>query len=263
MTDSRRSRAPRDRPRGRVSTFAHDGAQIVVEEHGVGSRTFVLLHGIGMGRSVFADLVDALGDDAHTMAIDLPGYGEAAEPPRTPTIERLADIVGAVLRDRPRSDVTVVGHSMGTQVAVELAARHPRLVDRVVLVGPTVDVEARTASRQLLRLAQDLAIESPTVIVRGGREYLRAGPNLRLKMRAMISHRPEKTYPRVSVPALVLRGSQDHVSPRRWARTVADLLPDGRFTEIEGHGHETMIRDARPAAAEILAFVEETPVDGG
>lgn len=255
MTDT----LPRpDGPRGRVSDFAHDGAHIVVEDHGVGSHTFVLLHGIGMGRSVFSDLIDKLGDDAHVIAIDLPGYGAAPEPPRTPTIERLADIVGALLRERPRGDVTAIGHSMGTQVAVELAVRHPRLVDRIVLVGPTVDIAERTASRQLFRLAQDLAIESPAVIVRGGREYLRAGPHLRLKMRAMLSHRPELVYPRVAVPALVLRGEQDTVAPRRWCDTVVDLLPDARFAEIEGHGHETMIRDASPAAAKIRAFVDDT-----
>src|SRR5690606_34929841 len=105
-------------------------------------------------------------------------------------------------------------------------------------------------------LAQDLAIESPRVLALGAREYLRAGPNLRRKMRAMLVHRPEDTYPRVRVPALVLRGEHDRVVPEDWARRAAALLPDARFTQIEGHGHETMIRDAGPSAAEIVAFSE-------
>lgn len=252
------AREPEDLgPRDRVSSFTHRGAEVVYEEHGSGTRTFVLLHGIGMGRSVFSDLI-AQFDDIHVIAVDLPGYGESPEPPRTPTIERMADIVAALLRERARGDVTIIGHSMGTQVAVEIAVRHPELVDRLVLLGPTVDARHRTAAGQLLRLAQDLAIESPSVIVRGGREYLRAGPNLRLKMRAMLTHRPERSYPRVGVPVLVARGENDTVSPREWCDDVVALLPDAQFAEIAGHGHETMIRDAAPATAEIRAFLART-----
>ena len=50
---------------------------------------------------------------------------------------------------------------MGTQVAIEVAARHPSLVESVVLIGPTVNRRERTAPQQVLRLAQDLAVESP------------------------------------------------------------------------------------------------------
>ncbi|GAA2010478.1 alpha/beta hydrolase [Microbacterium ulmi] len=241
-----------------MSTFEHAGATLVVEEHGAGPRSIVLLHGIGMGRTVFGDLVAILRDDYRTLAIDLPGYGAAPEPPRTPTIERTADLVAALLRERALGDVTLVGHSMGSQVAAEVAVRHPSLVDRLVLAAPTVNADERSAARQILRLAQDLAIESPRVVARGAREYLRAGPNLRRKMRAILLHRPELAYPRVAAPTLVLRGALDYVSPQAWCEAVASLLPDGRLVEIEGHGHETMIRDAAPAAAAIREFVEST-----
>jgi pimeloyl-ACP methyl ester carboxylesterase len=71
----------------------------------------------------------------------------------------------------------------------------------------------------------------------------------------MLVHRPETTYPRVLVPVLVLRGENDYVCPRPWSRFVAASLPDGRAAEVPGHGHETMIRDAAPAAALIREFV--------
>ncbi len=245
------------RDEARVSEFEHGGAGLVVEERGAGSPAFVLLHGIGMGRGVFADLIDRLGPAAHTIAVDLPGYGTAPEPARTPTMQRLADLVAALLRSRPREQIVLLGHSMGTQVGTEVVVRHPGLVDRLVLAAPTVNPRERSASRQLLRLAQDLAFESPLVIVRGGREYLRAGPNLRRKMRAMLVHRPEDAYPRADVPTLVLRGEHDVVSPREWCETVTALLPDARLATITGHGHETLIRDAAPAVAELSAFLAE------
>ncbi|GAA5026078.1 alpha/beta fold hydrolase [Microbacterium fluvii] len=238
-----------------VTEFSHRGATVVVEEHdGRGPHVFLLAHGIGMGRLAFGDLVEHLRPHGRVVTLDLPGYGDAPEPDRTPTIERMADLVAALLRARGLAGAVLVGHSMGTQVAVEVAARHPGLASGVVLVGPTVDARARTAPRQLGRLAHDLAIESPKVLWLGTREYLRAGPHLRRKLRAMLVHRPELAYPRVGVPALVLRGETDPVCPREWCALVSALLPDARFAEIAGHGHETMIRDAAPAAAEIMRF---------
>lgn len=257
-----------------IASFAHAGATLIAETSGgmatpagspdaesvqAGMPTYILIHGIGMGRSIFADLVEHLGagDRARTIAIDLPGYGEAPEPARVLTMERTADLVAAFLRDRRIRRVVLVGHSMGTQIAVEVAARHPESVERIVLVGPTVNRRERTAVKQVLRLAQDLAVESPRVIFVGAREYIRSGPHLRAKLRAMLVHRPEVTYPRVSVPTLVLRGESDWVCPRAWCRFVAASLPHGRLAEIAGHGHETMIRDAAPAAALIREFVHE------
>ncbi|MDR7113534.1 MULTISPECIES: alpha/beta hydrolase [Microbacterium] len=236
-----------------VERFAHAGATLVAERRGRGERVYVLIHGIGMGRSVFADLERHLGD-GEVVAFDLPGYGEAPEPRRVLTIERTADLVAAYLRARVRTPAVVIGHSMGAQVALEVAVRHPALAERIVLIGPTVDPTARTAPRQLWRLLRDIAVESPVVIARGAREYLRAGPRLRAKFRAVLRHRPEDVLPRVRMPALVLRGEDDIVAPQQWCRRIADTLPEGRLAEVAGHGHETMIRDAAPAARVIREF---------
>lgn len=241
-----------------IASFSHAGATLVAETRGAADAqsTFLLVHGIGMGRTIFADLSEHLvAAGGGTIAVDLPGYGEAPEPVRVLTMERTADLLAALLRDRRSAPVVVVGHSMGSQIAVELAARHPQLVDRVVLIGPTVNRRERTAWQQILRLVQDIAIESPRVIAIGAREYLRAGPNLRGKFRAMLAHRPEAVYPRVAAPTLVIRGESDRVCPPAWCRFVVAALPDSSATEIAGHGHETMIRDAAASAAAIRRFL--------
>ncbi|WP_235038165.1 alpha/beta fold hydrolase [Microbacterium sp. 18062] len=240
-------------------SFTYAGATLVADEEGRPPRVFLLVHGIGMGRTVFGDLAEHLRGHGRVVRVDLPGYGEAPEPARTLTMERTADLVAAFVRERglhrAPGGLVLVGHSMGTQVVAEVAARHPGLADRVVLVAPTVNARERGAGRQLRRLVQDLAVESPKVIAIGAREYLRAGPNLHRKLRAMLAHRPEEAYPRIAVPALVLRGAEDPVSPLDWCRDVVRALPDGRLTEVPDHGHETMIRDAAPTASRIIDFV--------
>jgi len=242
---------------GEIEDFAAHGLVLRAEARGsdASPRTFVLLHGIGMGRKVFADLVQRLEPHGRVIAADLPGYGEAPEPPRIPTIERMADLVAAYLRKIGRGPVVLLGHSMGTQVATEVAVRHSDTVGHLVLVAPTVDIRHRHALSQLARLGLDLLGESPKVLLLGAREYLRAGPNLRRKMRAMLAHRPERSYPRIDAPTLVVRGETDRVSPARWTDAVTAAIPRARSFDVAGHGHETLIRDAGPAAEGILRFV--------
>ncbi|WP_223359674.1 alpha/beta fold hydrolase [Leifsonia sp. ZF2019] len=239
----------------RVVTFSHGGATLVAEEAGAGRPVFLLVHGIGMGRKVFDGLVELLARHGRVVAIDQPGYGSAPEPARTLTMERTADLVAAFVRASGLGPVVLIGHSMGTQVATEVAVRHPTLVEQLVLVAPTVDRRARRLAPQLVRMARDLAVENPIVLYKGAREYLRAGPNLRGKLRAMLSHRPELAYPRIAAPTLVLRGADDQVCPPEWCRSVVASIPGAQYSEVPGHRHETMIRDPREAAERILRFV--------
>ncbi len=242
---------------GEIESFTHDGASVIAERRGdaSASRTLVLIHGIGMGRKVFADLSLRAEEDALVVAIDLPGYGEAPEPPRTPTIERTADLVAAYLRHLGRGPAILLGHSMGTQVVTEVVVRHPGTVSHLVLVAPTVDRHHRHALTQLMRLGRDLLGESAKVLLLGAREYLRAGPHLRRKMRAMLVHRPEHAYPRIDLPTLVIRGELDVVVPQEWFEEVVAAIPDASSFVVEGHHHETLIRDAEPAGTEIRRWL--------
>lgn len=244
--------APRGVPAD-IGEFTHAGATLVHEDFGTGARPVVLLHGIGMGRSVYLDLTEHL--DGRIIGIDLPGFGEAPEPPRTLTMERHADLVAAFLHSRRIDDAVILGHSMGSQIAVEVAVRHPDVVSALVLAGPTVNSASRTVRAQAGYLLWDLLRERPTVIWRGAREYLRGGPHLLRKMRATIAHRPELVYPLVRVPTLVLRGQRDPLAPMTWCREIVDAIPDARFEEIPDHGHGTLISESGGAAATISAFI--------
>lgn len=243
--------APEDTP-ATILEFEHGGATLIVEDFGTEQPTFVLLHGIGMGRSIYLGLVRRL--QGRVIALDLPGFGEAPEPVRTLTMERHADLVAAYLRHAGLSDVIVIGHSMGSQIGAELAARHPSLVGGLVLAGPTVNSASRNILAQASYLLRDLIGERPEVLWRGAREYLRGGPHLIRKMRATIVHIPEDAYKRVSCPTLVLRGENDPLAPVSWCRTILNTIPGAAFAEIPDHGHGTLISDSSPAARIIQRF---------
>lgn len=234
--------------------FERSGASLIAETFGDGAHTFILLHGIGMGRSVYLDVVQKL--KGRMIAFDLPGFGEAPEPSRTFTMERHADLVAAYLREFDTGKVVVIGHSMGSQIAAELAARHPSLVEGVVLAGPTVNKAARNIRAQATYLLRDLMGERPEVLWRGAREYLRGGPHLVRKMKATIVHEPEKAFARIDVPVLVLRGESDPLAPMSWCQEIIDEIPGADLQVIPDHGHGTLISDSEPAARLIQRFTD-------
>ncbi|MEW1962852.1 alpha/beta hydrolase [Microbacterium sp. NPDC077644] len=244
--------APEGTPASIVE-FEHGGATLIAEDFGTGARPYVLIHGIGMGRSVYLDFVERL--PGRIIALDLPGFGEAPEPSRTLTMARHADLIAAFLRSIDVSDAVVIGHSMGSQIGAELASRHPSVVDGVVLAGPTVNSASRSVREQATYLMRDLIGERPIVLWRGAREYLRGGPHLIRKIRATVVHEPEKAYAKVLCPVLVLRGERDPLAPVDWCRKIVSLIPGrAELREIPDHGHGTLISDAELAADLITEF---------
>ncbi len=255
-------RAWREENRGRAAaqrTEHRRGEDVVVAWHWRGGheRTIVLVHGIGMGQQYFGLLRAELTKDYDVVALDLPGFGESPEPSRTATMEEYADHVAAVLGELDVAPVIALGHSMGTQVVAELAVRHPEAVERLVLIGPTVDPRHRSKRSQSARLLLDLANDPPMVMGVGLRMYAQAGPRWFLtQFDAMLRHRIEDVAPRIQCPTLVVRGSGDVVCPREWTEHLASLIPDARFREAEGKGHEAMITGAEPVARMVSEFVQ-------
>lgn len=239
---------------GTLRTHEALGGALVAERFGKGPQAFLLLHGIGLGRSVYAELAALLAPHGEVIGVDLPGFGDAPEPDAVFTMPQHADLVASFLRAIGARRVTLIGHSMGSQVAVELAARYPELVSGLVLAGPTVDLDARTLIRQGTRLLLDLVGEKPRTMLKGAKEYLRAGPNLIAKARVTVKHEPERLYKDVTCPVLILRGARDLVVPERWCASMEERFLEAQVVEIDDRGHGTLITDPHDVAEAVISF---------
>ena len=87
--------------------------------------TFVLVHGLGVSSSLFREVTDRLRHLGRVVVYDLPGFGGVPHPRDPMSIGEFASVMGASLIDLGITEPVLVGHSMGAQVAAELAARDP------------------------------------------------------------------------------------------------------------------------------------------
>ena len=219
-------------------------------------RTFLLVHGIGMGISYFAQLSSELESHGRVVAIDLPGFGDAPEPEADMTMAQMGALLVEFVEAENLGRPVLVGHSMGTQVVAEAAAQRPELFPELILVAPTVNRLERSIKQQGWRMMQDLFGESPRVISVGAQNYAKTGPRWFVKkLRSMMIHTIEDTLPQIQAHTLVIRGSRDRICPRSWVEEVTALIPDATMVEVPGRGHETMVKDGACVAEYIVAHV--------
>jgi pimeloyl-ACP methyl ester carboxylesterase len=216
----------------------------------------VLVHGLVISSRYMEPLARALGSQFRVMAPDLPGFGESGKPRHALSVVELADALRAWLRACDIETAILIGNSFGCQVLAELAVRHPDVVDRLVLQGPTTDPSARSLPRQIWR---DLVNgrREPGDVARIARiDYAKAGLARALAtMRILVRDRIEDKLPLIDAPTLVVVGTRDPVVPQAWAEQVSKSLPNGQLVLIEGGTHTLNYAYPDEMAEAILPFL--------
>jgi pimeloyl-ACP methyl ester carboxylesterase len=209
------------------------------------------------------------------LAVDLPGHGRS-EGPALDKVEALAEWLIALLDAAGARSAALVGHSMGSLIAVECAARHPDRISKIALIGTAfpmrVSPELLEATRSAEPTAQDMVnIWSHAAYAHypsnPGPGFWVLGENLRLMQR----QRPGVMHTdfaacnnyangvaaagKVSCPALLVLGKRDVMTPPRAARELAAALRDCRSVEIAGSGHALMAEKPDEVLDALRAFI--------
>ncbi|GAB4217493.1 MAG: alpha/beta hydrolase [Roseiflexaceae bacterium] len=219
-----------------------------------GAPPLVLVHGAVMSSRYLVPTAALLAGEQRVYAPDLPGYGKSDKPPRALSMPQLADALAAWMRANRLEQAALLGNSMGCQVIAHLAVRHPALVGRAVLLGPTIDAQARNFPQQLARWLRDTPREAPSqglVLLRDLWDCgLRRAVGL---IRQTLRDRIEQQLPHMAAPTLVVRGAHDPLVPQRWAQEVTRLLPHARLLTLPGAAHtpnygapQALVRAVRP-----------------
>jgi len=214
-----------------------DGA-VLAERSGKEPRVLAL-HGWGRTRADWAPVLDGVS----SLAVDLPGFGASPPPPAAWGSRDYAELLAPLLHD---GGWTLVGHSFGGRVAVQLAAGWPEVVDRLVLTGVpllrrTSGAKAPLAFRAAKwlhgkGLVSDERMEAERR-KRGSADYRAAEGVMRDTLVRLVNEDYRDLLPRIACPVSMVWGAADTAAPLDMAREAAELLPRAELVVSESSGH--------------------------
>jgi len=242
------------------------------------AREVLLLHGWGYTAGVWRELAARLAPRMRVHVPDLPGY--CGEPVCAPyTVEAIADTLA---RAAPRR-CSVVGWSLGGEIALAWARRAQRQVQRLVLIATTPCFVTRpgwpcaTAPAVLREFGRALVADRVGTLARfvavqargdsRGRQVVgalqqpseRSAPtDMLVKGLSVLSDCDlRQELRRVSQPALVLHGAHDHIVPPMAGRRLAAALPDARFVLLRACAHAPFLSQPGRVAQALREFFDE------
>jgi pimeloyl-ACP methyl ester carboxylesterase len=258
----------------RQRTVRVRGADIALyERHGDSARAAPQLfwaHGWGQSHRDLLPLADAVQRHGGTLLFDLPGFGASPPPPAAWSTADYADAVAEILAAASTRPRAWIGHSFGCRVGLQLAARHPDLVDALFLIAAPGLPPRRMLRRRLQLAAQRWAFRiarasTPEGPARdrlrdrfGSADYRAAGPQMRPVLVKAVNEDLSAAAGAVRCPVFLVYGDKDSETPPDIGERLKRLMPQSRLVVLRGFGHLDIATDGRHQLAQLLGdFLEQ------
>ncbi|HEY1860698.1 MAG TPA: alpha/beta hydrolase, partial [Gemmataceae bacterium] len=215
-----------------------NGLKMYYEVHGTG-RPLVVLHG-AFG---WATDYPILSKNRQVIAVELQGHGHTADIDRPLTFEQMADDTAALLKQLKIEQADFFGYSMGGNVALAIAIRHPNLLGKVAINGSNYgkieDAYEPETFKQFKSLPDDFAPavlkESYDKIAPDPKQW----PVLVAKIKKMgleFKGFPREDMKSIKAPVLITLGDHDAVRPEH-AVEMFRLIPNAQLAVFPGGDH--------------------------
>lgn len=244
-----------------MPTIDIDGYSLRYREMGTGPLA-VFVHGFPLDSTMWIEQLEALSTVRRCIALDLRGFG-LSDPVATSalTMDQHADDLAALVDAVGEAQADIVALSMGGYVALAFAERHPAKLRTLALVDTkaTPDSDAGRAGRDVaavnavVRGRAALADEMSDALL-GPRASLTAKARLRTMIEGTrvetivaalegMKQRPDRSgvLSSINVPAAVIVGEHDRITPVPEAEAMAEALPNAKLVVVSDAGHMTPI----------------------
>jgi pimeloyl-ACP methyl ester carboxylesterase len=240
------------------SVIVH-GHKIVYYEAGKGS-VVILIHGLGADSHHWAANINELSQSFRVIALDQIGYGQSDKPLMRYTVENFTDYLHGFLEELKIPTASLVGNSLGGWVALDFTLRHPKMVEKLVLVdaaglAPTAALKLPKGGWEKLTpvnthwffdlmeankewATTDLGPNAYERHVQNGDSYTVASSVAEM---ATGHDFEDKKLEKVQVPTLIIWGRDDLLIPLAMGERFHKSIIGSQMMVIEGTGHIPMV----------------------
>ena len=223
--------------------------------------TVAFVHGAGLDHSWWGLQSRWFGYHGwNAFAVDLPGHGRSEGPP-IPTVEAMADWVLRALAANGLAKAMLVGHSMGSLIALAAAAAAPDRAEKIALIGTAYPMKVGDAFLDAAKRNDVAAFDMETIWGHAAQVPFSANPNPGMWMYGDTLARLGRLAPgvlwndlnacntyaggmdaaaKVKCPALFILGRRDVMTPPKAAADLAKAIPGSRTVQIGQSGHSLM-----------------------
>jgi 2-hydroxy-6-oxonona-2,4-dienedioate hydrolase len=238
-----------------------DGNRVRYREQGSGPCV-VIIAGLGLSSDFYRENVSGLARYGLRVVVpDLPGFGGTSGRKTGLDIADAAAWLHRFSYAIAIRSAVWVGHSIGCQIALSLAANHHERTTGLVLTGPT-GARTRRRAHQVAALASVALREGAHVLWAVAREYVRTTPwqYAGWWLRAA-RDRPLHNAARVRAPSLILVGTRDPVPPRDFLAELLKQLPRSELQQVPGALHALPIEQPDEFNRRVAGFVHRVATE--
>jgi 3-oxoadipate enol-lactonase len=240
----------------------------------------LLLTGLGSKRLGWAKQLDVFGHHYRTIALDYRDTGDSDEVAEDYTPADLADDAAMLLESLGIAHSHVIGISLGGFVALQLALRHPSLLDKLVLIStsaggsthvpaspeilalltpePGLEVGERTMRTYRQLMATEFVAAHPEELERiaaTARYRPHSAAAYMRQLRAALTHDVADSLHRIAAPTLVIHGDADPLVPPENGAFLAAHIANARHIVYRGVGHIPIVERADDFNRDALRFL--------
>lgn len=241
----------------------------------------LFIHGFPFHGGQWDEQIDRLPERWRWLAPDLRGFGKSQAGAGDGPLEMdlFADDLNEFLEKQGIERAVVCGLSMGGYIAFALWRWHPERVRALVLCNTRAGADTEEAKERRRALSERVEREGSVAAADAllpnllSERTRREQPGLVERVRAMIERTPPRTIiqahqglaerpdstdllPTITVPTLLIAGSEDRLTPPADLEFLANTIPDARLRVIEGAGHLTNLEAPTDFNRELVHFLE-------
>lgn len=217
----------------------------------------VMVHGALVSRRYLMPTAELLAGGLRVYIPDLAGHGGSTKVKHALSVCEQAEVLFAWMTNMGFSRVNLLGHSYGSEIVGEFAARYPQMVNKLVLASPAADPYVKSLVMQFGRLFLDGFLENPKMPFVLLRDLFDMGIGRAFETaHEMMVYQLRDTLPRITARTLVIRGSRDFLVSQKWVEEIAATIADSKLEIVENGPHNINFSTPEKFAPALLEFLK-------